>query len=197
MERIIAILEGKRYSQGMEILSDVSKSVSVHEFVLRPATNEDVPPIRRLVNEAYKELAERGLNYTATYQDENVTRDRMSKGRTFVLESQGVIFGTVLFKIENHFTKRNTAYISQLAIAPSLKRSGWGSKLMDHCEDLARLEGFDGIQLDTAQPAGHLIRWYLRRGYKIVGEIHWEGKTYDSYIFEKDLSPESFSAREL
>lgn len=31
----------------------------------------------------------------------------------------------------------------------------------------------------------NLVDWYLRRGYEIVGEMRWEGKTYDSWIFEK------------
>lgn len=52
---------------------------------------------------------------------------------------------------------------------------------------LAASENFEGLQLDTAKPALHLVNWYLKRGYKVVGEIHWDGKTYDSYIFEKDL----------
>ena len=56
---------------------------------------------------------------------------------------------------------------------------------MDYCEALAIEEGFEGIQLDTAKPATHLVNWYQKRGYKIVGEKHWDGKTYDSFIFEK------------
>jgi len=40
--------------------------------------------------------------------------------------------------------------------------------------------------LDTAEPAQDLIGWYERRGYRPVREIHWEGKTYDSVVMEKD-----------
>jgi hypothetical protein len=38
---------------------------------------------------------------------------------------------------------------------------------MDYCEALALAENFDGIQLDTAKPATHLVNWYQKRGYKL------------------------------
>ncbi|MBY0451695.1 MAG: hypothetical protein K2P92_01585, partial [Bdellovibrionaceae bacterium] len=71
------------------------------DFLLRLAADTDVPVLRRLVNAAYKELSDRGLNYTATYQDEETTRLRMQKGRVFVLELNGAIVATILFWAEN------------------------------------------------------------------------------------------------
>lgn len=158
------------------------------EFYLRPVKESDISAIRLLVNSAYKELADMGLNYTATYQDETITRDRIRKGRAFVLVKNDEIVGTVLFTIENHFTNKKSGYISQLAIKPTLKKSGLGTILMNFCEDLARIQGLETIQLDTAKPAMHLVNWYQKQGYKIVGETKWEGKTYESWIFEKELN---------
>jgi ribosomal protein S18 acetylase RimI-like enzyme len=160
---------------------------SFRNQIFRRARESDVPNIRLLVNSSYKELADMGLNYTATYQDEQITLERISKGRAFLLEKEGTLLGTVLLKRENWFTGKNSAYVSQLAVAPTMKRQRLGSLLMDLCEDLAIKEGFESIQLDTAKPAQHLVSWYKKRGYKIVGETHWEGKTYESWIFEKSL----------
>jgi predicted N-acetyltransferase YhbS len=151
----------------------------------REVQDADITNLRILVNASYKELADMGLNYTATYQDAQITRERISKGKAFVLERDGQIVGTVLLKEENWFTAKNSAYVSQLAVTPALKKQGVGSLLMDLCEDLAIRKGSESIQLDTAKPAGHLVAWYLKRGYKIVGETKWEGKTYESWIFEK------------
>lgn len=156
-------------------------------FMFRQATDADVTQIRTLVNAAYKELGDMGLNYTATYQDDVETRERMAQGRTFVLVSGKEIVGTILYYEKNYFTEKKTAYLGQFAISPDLKRQGLGSIIMDFCEQLANDEKYEAIQLDTAKPAEHLVEWYKRRGYKIVGEMHWEGKTYDSYIFEKTL----------
>ena len=155
--------------------------------MFRLATLSDVSQIRTLVNEAYKELADMGLNYTASYQDDEETKKRMAQGRTFVLLSGSEIVGSVLFHEKNYFTEKKSAYISQFAISSKLKRQGLGSIILDFLEQLANDEKFEAVQLDTAKPAKHLTDWYTSRGYKTVGEMHWEGKTYDSQIMEKTL----------
>lgn len=156
-------------------------------FIFRLATEKDISQIRALVNESYQELAEMGLNYTATEQDDAITRERMSKGRTFVLVEREEIVGTILFYEENRFSNRKSAYLGQFAIAPRLKRMGLGSIILDFCEQLANDEKYEAVQLDTAKPALHLIEWYKRRGYKSVGEFHRDGKNYDSCVLEKTL----------
>ena len=161
---------------------------NVKPFQIRQAKESDVPSITRLVNAAYKELADMGLNYTATYQNDDKTKERISKGRCFVLtDNSNQIIGTILVTIENYFTNSNTAYLGQFGVLPEFKKMGLGTKLMEFCENLAKEEGFSGIQLDTAIPAKHLVEWYLRRGYQIVGQEHYEEKTYDSYVFEKSF----------
>ena len=167
----------------------MSKNIDVIDCKVDLAVEADIPELTKLVNVAYKELADMGLNYTATYQNDEKTKERISKGRCFVLkDSKNRIIGTILMTVENYFTNRNTAYIGQFGINPDYKKSGLGTLLMNHCEALANKEGFEGVQLDTAIPAKHLVNWYLKRGYKIVGQEHYEGKTYDSYVFEKTFS---------
>lgn len=180
---------GERMSlQNLNFERDKATRQNAPPYEIREATDADIPAIRLLVNAAYRELADMGLNYTATYQDEAVTRERISKGRAFILVVKNEIVGTVLFTSQNYFTNRKSGYVSQLAVQPNLKRLGLGSILMDLCERAARSEGYDSVQLDTAKPALHLVNWYTSRGYKIVGETRWEGKTYESWIFEKDIA---------
>lgn len=157
----------------------------INDYQLSEADTSMASEIRSLVNQAYKELSDMGLNYTATYQDVETTIERMNAGQTFILKKQNQIVATILFSKKNYFTNKNTAYVGQFAVLPSLKKQGLGSYLMDHCEQLAKQQGFEGLQLDTAIPATHLVTLYKKRGYSIVGETHWEGKTYTSYIFEK------------
>jgi predicted N-acetyltransferase YhbS len=165
----------------------MQKTNLLNNVEVRFATESDVPAIRVLVNKSYKELADMGLNYTATYQDEKVTLERMSAGKTLVIELDGKIVGTIILKKHNEFTNKNSAYLSQLAIEPSLKKMRLGTMLMDLCEKAALELGYECVQLDTAKPAQHLVDWYLKRGYQIVGETKWEGKTYESFVFEKAL----------
>lgn len=118
---------------------------------------------------------------------EEKTRERISSGHAFVLERDGEIIATALLKMQNRLSGRNTAYVNQVAVLPKFKRQRLGSLLMDLCESVARENGCDGVQLDTAQPAAHLVAWYQSRGYKIIGEHQFEGKTYASWILEKEL----------
>lgn len=163
--------------------------VNNQELILRKSKESDVSELRILINSAYKELSDKGLNYTATYQDEAKTQERLSKGQGFVLtDIHGKIIATILMSEENYLTQKKTAYLGQFAVLPNLKKQGIGSLLLDFCEQLAKEQNYEAIQLDTAIPAEHLVKMYLRRGYQIVGEIQWDGKTYLSYMFEKPLS---------
>ena len=153
----------------------MENAIDISQFKIMKASAEDIPELTKLVNAAYKELADMGLNYTATFQNDEKTKERVSKGRCFILKDRyGKIVGTILMTVENYFTNRNTAYLGQFGVLPEFKKLGLGTLLMDHCESIARVEGFEGIQLDTAIPAKHLVDWYLRRGYKIVGQEHYD-----------------------
>lgn len=167
--------------------SDGSVIVGGRSYLLRSAGHSDVPELRRLVNSAYKELSDQGLNYTATFQDEETTLRRLSEGTAFVLLDEQKIIATILLSEKNFSTGTRSAYLSQFAVSPPYKKAGIGRFLMDFCEELARKKGYQTVQLDTAKPAEHLVRWYLKLGYRVVGEAYWEGKTYESYIFEKDI----------
>lgn len=157
------------------------------KYEISLAEERHVPSLRLLLNSAYKELADRGLNYTATFQDEAETLKQIRSGRAYLFFDQDRLIGTINIREENWFTNRNSAYLGKFAVLPSLKKNGLGGKIMVFAEALALSEGYESLQLDTAKPAEHLVNWYQKLGYKIIGETHFEGKTYDSWIFEKVL----------
>lgn len=159
------------------------------ELTIRLANESDVPELRQLVNAAYRELAEMGLNYTGTYQDEEITRSRMQGRDVYLAFLTGRLVATIStdIRVQNG---RTTMYISQFAVAPDLKRQGIGRFLMNYVERLAREHGIDRLGLDTATTAHHLVRFYSDLGFRVVAEDHWEGKTYRSYIMEKNLAAE-------
>lgn len=158
-----------------------------NELTVRLAKDDDVPALRLLVNAAYRELSEMGMNYTGTYQDEDGTRSRM-RGRDVYLAYHG---DRLVATISTDLREQNgqpTLYISQFAVQPDLKRHGIGRFLMDYVEEMARQRGINRLGLDTATRAHHLVRFYTSRGFRVVSEMHWEGKTYDSYVMEKDIA---------
>ena len=154
---------------------------------VRLVQSQDVPALRILLNRAYKRLSDMGLNFNATFQDDELTRIGLVDGRSFVLEHRSEIVGTVKLREFNAVDQRRCLYVSRFAVQPELQGNGLGLFLLRLAERIARREGYVCMQLDTAQPASHLLRFYQSYGFQIVRPIYYEGKTYVSWILEKTL----------
>ena len=154
---------------------------------------DDVAALTVLIHRAYARLGEMGLNYTAIDQDEETTRRRASRGACVVAEVEGRVVGTVAVQgphpgSESAWHRRADACVlGQLAVEPALQGRGIGSALMDEAERRARESGAAWAVGDTAKPATHLITMYEARGYRIVDEVQWPGKTYRSVVLAKPL----------
>lgn len=160
-------------------------AIDINTVAFRVATDDDVPTLRRLVNAAYRELAEMGLNFTGTYQDEAITRERMQGNEVYLAFAGDKLVGTICLEVEERPGEPKVMYLTQFAVEPSCKRQGIGKRLLKLAEQRAREKGIDRMQLDTAKPAAHLVALYEGQGFTVIDEIQWEGKTYSSYIMEK------------
>ena len=58
---------------------------------------------------------------------------------------------------------------------------------MDVAEDRARDAGFAFCVGDTSERAEYLLKFYQGRGYAIVEQVQWEGKSYRSVVLAKKL----------
>jgi len=166
------------------------------EFVIRAYRASDaIPPISRLLHEAYAPLAAMGLRYTATHQDDEVTLSRLLRGFPFVVEEDGGIVATVTLYAPEPDSQcawyRNPAVYSfgQFAVKPDLQRNGLGRRLIGLMENEARSRGAQELALDTAEGAHHLRDWYGRLGYRHVEWVSWDTTNYRSAILSKTLIP--------
>lgn len=148
------------------------------------ASEADVPALRLLVNAAYRQLADMGLNFTGTYQDEQVTRQRMQGRDVYLIWRERELVGTISLHIKQ-LEQEQALYVSQFAVSPVHQRQGIGGLLLQLADNRALELGLHAVQLDTAVPALHLVAMYSKAGYKVIEEVHWEDKTYNSYIMEK------------
>jgi|CXWL01.1.fsa_nt_gi GNAT superfamily N-acetyltransferase len=150
--------------------------------------SDDFEVLTELLHRAYRELSEAGLNYTASYQDSDTTRERCSKGTCFVAESQNALIGTILVKPSSPdedcdtYRTLNTASIHQFGVDHAWRGAGIGKALHEAAAEEAREWGCESVALDTATSAESLIAMYLVWGYEIVEEVQWPGKTYRSHI---------------
>jgi len=139
---------------------------------IRPlASSDDIEALTAMLHRAYAVLGRAGLNYTAVDQDAQTTRDRLRGGHCWVAVVDGAIVGTVLVHDDDPdrpdcARRPGVAYLSQFAVEPALRQ----------------------LALDTAEPAEHLVRYYDRRGYRLLGTTRFSGKTYRSVVLAKDLT---------
>ena len=168
--------------------------LDLSRVTIRPLNDHDsLEQLTGLLHRAYKSLAELGLRYVATYQTVDITRRRVSKGICFVAECDGKLIGTIMYNPDQFtglwswYEREGVAKISQLGVEPSWQGRGLGRMLVEAAETRAREDGAKELALDTAEPATHLIDWYGRMGYRLVGHADWEVTNYRSVIMSKKL----------
>jgi len=149
----------------------------------RPDAAEEIAALLRA---AYADHAAAGLNFSAATSTAANVRGRIASGQVHVAREGGRLIGTYNLRVKTDDIG-DAGYVNSLAIDPALRHSGLGRRLLEHAEAEASRRSLTRMKLDTAKPLTDLIQWYERRGYRMVGETHWDGKTYDSVIMEKEL----------
>jgi GNAT superfamily N-acetyltransferase len=163
-------------------------------LIRRLCDDDSVRDLTLMLHRAYSQLADMGLQYVATHQDEQVTKSRITSGRCFVAALKESLVGTVVYHppcYRGHspwLDREDVAHFGQLAVDPPYQRDGIGQMLVDVVEAEALRDGAKEIALDTAEPALHLIDWYGRLGYRTVERTDWDETNYTSVIMSKTLS---------
>ena len=165
------------------------------DFTLRLLSESDGhASLTRLLNQAYAALAERGLEFVATWQDESITRQNVERGECWVAVQEDKIVGSIVFETAeqtsecDYYDLPEVASFHQLGVLPQFQGHGVAGQLLDQVEKRAAETGAREIALDTAMPAWWLISMYERRGYRVVGMVNWKSTNYQSFILSKVLA---------
>lgn len=165
------------------------------DLILRPLLPTDsMAALTELLHRAYRPLAEMGLRFVASYQDEQVTQSRVDAGHCFVAARDGQLVGTITYYnggaegSADWYSRPGVHHFGQFAIEPGLQGRGAGSRLLRFVEVLALSQGAHELALDTAEGAHRLIEYYERRGYRKVEMVQWDMTNYASVILSKHLA---------
>lgn len=157
--------------------------------------HHEISSITALLHRAYAPLAEKGWNYSAATQHDNITLERLQRGDTVIALIDGIIVATGTVYLTPLRKSRTAVYcqnggshFSQFAVEPRLQGKGVGFELLSRLEELAARAGCNFIACDTAEHADDLRAYYSRCGYEFIDRVHWEGKTYGSVILVKSLT---------
>src|SRR4051794_2145644 len=95
---------------------------------------DDVADLTALLHRAYRGLAERGMRFLASHQDDATTLDRISKGECWVAVAEGRIVGTIMLKDAAQtrgspwYDRPEVACFGQFAVEPAWQCKRVGSK---------------------------------------------------------------------
>jgi uncharacterized damage-inducible protein DinB/GNAT superfamily N-acetyltransferase len=160
------------------------------------AVRDSLQALTELLHRAYAPLATRGMNFSAATQDVATTAQQAALGQCFVAVRDREIVGTVTVcgpldapepPSARWLSDRNTAHVHQLAVAPEVQRLGVGARLVQHCEDWARDNGYRSMVSGAALGADELLAMFRRLGYSELGQTQGPGRTYRSVILRKSL----------
>ncbi len=165
------------------------------EYTIRlfDETSDSVEELTELLHRAYKRLADMGLNFIATFQSVEYTKNYFTKGECYVLVTGDKLIGTVFYyttmwdDAPDIYKMNDSVLIGKYAVEPELQYNGLGSKLMDFVESLAISNKKKSVVLDTSEEAIHLIEYYQKRGYKYIQHWQWPDVNYKSVILSKTL----------
>lgn len=162
----------------------------------RPYRSEDAVELTALLNEAYRELQDTGLNFTAATQDVETTRQRVAEGVCWVVEHNGRVSATMTMSVPPpediralsvHAQQSDTGWLCQVAVGPGLRGRAVAKTLFDVARAWAISHGITRIGLDTAAPAEHLVAMYTRWGFRRVDDVQFAGKNYNSAVMTQNL----------
>jgi ribosomal protein S18 acetylase RimI-like enzyme len=133
------------------------------------AAVEDIPPLLKLINNAYRgEEAKKGCTYEADLIEGTIRTDEASlkqliqKPGAVILkyELDGIVGCVFLEK------KAERLYLGMLSVSPGVQAHGIGGKLLKAAETHARKLACETIEMTVISERKELIAWYERKGFR-------------------------------
>ena len=105
----------------------------------------------------------------------------IANGSAFVLEDDGHIRGYIILLPADD----GALLLDNVAIDPGAQKCGYGKKLLDFAEAVARERGLGRIILYTNEAMRENLAWYPKMGYSVTGHVAEKG--YRRVYFEKKV----------
>ena len=107
-----------------------------------------------------------------------VFREKVS---AFVKDDSNKIFGGILGEINWDWM-----HIQGLWVDTSVRKMGWGLKLLSEMEGYALSKGIKNVRLETT--TFQALDFYIKAGYSIFGELANMPNGHTSYFLQKQLN---------
>ncbi len=135
--------------------------VGIHDCIVRPFREEDVPALVRILNEAFAEYEW----FTPTTPEAYLRRVRDLRPVLLVAEAGGEVAGFAEGRVKRMLDGSLTGYVDTIAVAPAHRGKGLGKALLARLINELRAAGAARAMLDAAPAA---IGFYARLGFRPV-----------------------------
>ena len=162
--------------------------LKIDKLETSPFSYEEVANLMHL---SFEERLAQGLQFTCSSMTASQFRKKTEKGIVLVAwdtESTSLL-GTATVSIRKDKKGIVYGYNEYLAIHPSAKRLGLGTRLLEERIIVIIRAGGQYVISDTAVGADSSVKWHLKNGFKIVGLKSYLSTNYYSYLFRKQLTP--------
>jgi predicted N-acetyltransferase YhbS len=155
-------------------------------ITIRAAAPAEAEAVWRLTMEAYLPDRERLHPPSGVFKETVPGVQRaMDEGTVFVAPCGAAIVGAVRVQPARD---QDALYCGRLAVLPAARRRGIGTALMERVERHACEAGYPAVVLGVRLELPDNLRFYARRGYRIVGEESHPGYTTPTFAWlRKDL----------
>lgn len=144
--------------------------------------------ITELLHEAYAEHAAKGMGYSACFQTEVRTRERVGDGLCLVALLDGKLVGTATLH-----TFPDTLHLCQFAVHPNYRSYGLGRELQKYVFELACKYEKLALVCDTSEKADKVVGWYIKTGWQKVGLVSYATTNFYSVCFRKPVCGRKYS----
>jgi GNAT superfamily N-acetyltransferase len=172
----------------------LARELGTLELVIRDWSSSDsIPELTHLLHAAYAHLAQRGLRYVATHQDDIITARRLGRGFPLVayLHQELVATATLYPPRPDSpvpwYRRADVCHFGQFGVRPDRQRNGIGARILRELERRARVRGASELACDTAEQAEHLRSWYDCEGYRFIAHTQWAITNFRSVVLSKSL----------
>jgi ribosomal protein S18 acetylase RimI-like enzyme len=163
-------------------------------------SNDSIKEVNTLLLSSYKALADKGMKFAASHEDEHATQKNIEDGECYIGILDGNIVTCAMLRLPDKIEKigwkangpawyqgEGVTTFGRFAVSPEFQGLKIGSKMMDVIENRARELGFLELSLDTSEHAEHLIKMYKARGYRFIEYHQWGITNYRSVVMSKKL----------
>lgn len=175
----------------------VTATKQVNKQSIVKATPKDIDAVFYVLSTCTKWLSEKGMKHWEKGYTFEKVQERLRKKEVYLAYEGKDAVGTISLSNNpdsyyTNLTKRFWAdrnatalYVGGLAVLPKHHGKGLAKMLLKFAEDTAREREIEYVRFDAVSNYKELIRFYLKRGYKIVGKE--PGKIAESTFFEKKI----------